>query len=72
MLAGTSAELLDFIIIHKVLQIRCNLQIVIVCYRHCIEMESILGLKVTIETDNYGFKLVYRFTLLIDRTSKLT
>ena len=72
MFAGAPAELLDFIVVHELLQIHGNLQIVIVCYRHCIEMKSILRLEVTIETDNDVFKLVYRFTLLIDRASKLT
>ena len=45
MLAGTSAELIDFVIVHELLQINGNLQIIIVRHRHRVETESILRLE---------------------------
>ena len=71
MLTGATAELFNFVVVHKVLQINSNLQIIIICYRHRIEMERILRLEVAIEVDNSILQFFYRFPLLIDYSSQL-
>ena len=58
MLARPSAELLDFVIVHELLQIDRNLHVVSIRHRHCVEVESILRLEVPIEADNDGFQLL--------------